>query len=200
MESRMRRFIGYMYRYIAPPSQVAVRDYQAVADLISLPLAPLALAFVYSRPFVTSTILGATTVQQLRDNVMALNLAPLSEDVVQLINDVYKKHRDPSKVAYYSCLKIYTVCMYVCMYVFHVLKHYLTLTIAESLYVCIHLLGVLRGYRPQPGVHRPSEASVGSQGPRRRSRAGCHHQPAATVDANGIAYIHTYIYSNMHIA
>lgn len=99
LESRMRRYIGYMYRYIAPPSQAAVRDYQAVADLISLPLAPLALAFVYSRPFVTSTILGATTVQQLRDNVMALNLAPLSEDVVQLINDVYKKHRDPSKVS-----------------------------------------------------------------------------------------------------
>jgi len=87
-----------MYRYIAPPAAAAVRDYQALADYLSLPLGPLALAFVYSRPFVTSTIIGATNPQQLRENVMALNLAPLSDDALMRLNEIYQKHRDPSKV------------------------------------------------------------------------------------------------------
>ena len=108
----MRRFIGYMYRYIAPPAQAAVKEYQAVADLISLPLAPLALAYVYSRPFVTSTIIGATNVQQLRDNVLALNLAPLSDDVLDLLNGVYKKHRDPSKALIISNQRSIVFCNY----------------------------------------------------------------------------------------
>mmetsp|Transcript_2026 Transcript_2026/g.3202 ORF Transcript_2026/g.3202 Transcript_2026/m.3202 type:complete len:450 (-) Transcript_2026:937-2286(-) len=100
MNSRMRQFVGYMYRYIAPPATAAIREYQALADYLSLPLGPLALAFVYSRPFVTSTIIGATTPQQLRDNVMALNLAPLSDDALLRINEIYQKHRDPSKGAF----------------------------------------------------------------------------------------------------
>ena len=72
--ARMRQFVGYMHRYISPPAMEAVRRYQAVADIISMPLGALALAWVYSRPFVTSTIIGATSLQQLEDNVMALNM------------------------------------------------------------------------------------------------------------------------------
>jgi aryl-alcohol dehydrogenase-like predicted oxidoreductase len=94
----MHKYVGYMYRYIAPPAQAAVKEYQAVADTLALPLAPVALAFVYSRPFVTSTIIAATTADQLRDNVMALNLAPLSVEIIKLLDDVYRKHRDPCKV------------------------------------------------------------------------------------------------------
>jgi Aldo/keto reductase family len=41
---------------------------------ILLFVGPLALAWVYSRPFVTSTILGVTNVDQLKENVMALNI------------------------------------------------------------------------------------------------------------------------------
>jgi hypothetical protein len=43
-----------------------------------MPLAPIALSFVYSRPFVSSTIIGATSLQQLEDNVMALNVMVFS--------------------------------------------------------------------------------------------------------------------------
>ena len=48
------------------------------------------------RPFVTSTIIGATSVKQLQDNVMALNL-PISDEIADLIQQIHKADRDPSK-------------------------------------------------------------------------------------------------------
>jgi aryl-alcohol dehydrogenase-like predicted oxidoreductase len=95
-KARMRQFVGFMHRYVAPPAMEAVRRYQEVADAISMPLTPMALAWVYTRPFVTATIIGATNLQQLEDNVMALNM-PISEEVARLINDVYRLHLDPTK-------------------------------------------------------------------------------------------------------
>jgi aryl-alcohol dehydrogenase-like predicted oxidoreductase len=95
-KARLRQFIGFMHRYISPPSVDAVRRYQEVADMLSMPLGPLALAWVYSRPFITSTIIGATNLQQLEDNVMALNI-PVGDELTELINEVYGEHLDPTK-------------------------------------------------------------------------------------------------------
>jgi aryl-alcohol dehydrogenase-like predicted oxidoreductase len=94
--ARLRQYIGYMHRYIAPPAMEAVRKYQGVADVISMPLGALALAWVYTRPFVTSTIIGATNLQQLEDNVLALNV-PISDEVAALINEVYRAHIEPTR-------------------------------------------------------------------------------------------------------
>jgi len=95
-KSRMRQFVGYMHRYISAPAMDAVRKYKKVADLNSIPLAPLALAWVYGRPFVTSTIIGATSLAQLEDNVMSLNMV-LNEEIADMIEDVYRDDRDPAK-------------------------------------------------------------------------------------------------------
>lgn len=95
-KSRMRQFVGYMHRYISAPAMEAVRKYKKVADTNSIPLAPLALAWVYSRPFVTSTIIGATSLAQLEDNVMSLNMI-LNDEITDMINDVYRDDRDPAK-------------------------------------------------------------------------------------------------------
>jgi aryl-alcohol dehydrogenase-like predicted oxidoreductase len=92
----MRQYVGYMHRYVSPPAMEAVRRYKKLADSISLPLTPVALAWVYNRPFVTSTIIGATSVRQLEDNVKALNLQ-VSDDVTEMINEVYSQCRDPTK-------------------------------------------------------------------------------------------------------
>ena len=53
----MRQYVGFMNRYIAPPAAQAVKEYQDLADSFSLPLGPLALAFVYSRFVVFVTLL-----------------------------------------------------------------------------------------------------------------------------------------------
>eukprot|EP00595_Chromulina_sp_UTEXLB2642_P001005 CAMPEP_0196765052 /NCGR_PEP_ID=MMETSP1095-20130614/7473_1 /TAXON_ID=96789 ORGANISM="Chromulina nebulosa, Strain UTEXLB2642" /NCGR_SAMPLE_ID=MMETSP1095 /ASSEMBLY_ACC=CAM_ASM_000446 /LENGTH=125 /DNA_ID=CAMNT_0042122309 /DNA_START=783 /DNA_END=1157 /DNA_ORIENTATION=+ len=92
----MRQYIGYMYRYISPQSLEAIENYIKVADEFSLPLGPLALAFVYSRPFVSSTIIGASNVNQLRDNVLSLNI-PITNEIKNALDKVYRRFSDPTK-------------------------------------------------------------------------------------------------------
>lgn len=94
--ARMRQYVGFMHRYISPPALEAIQKYQEVADMVSLPLTQLSLAWVYSRPFVTSTLIGATSTDQLRDNILALNI-PITDEVTKHINKVYRKHVDPTK-------------------------------------------------------------------------------------------------------
>ena len=95
-EARMRKFVGYMHRYISPPSIAAVEAYMEISQEFDIPLEVIALAFVYSREFVTSTIIGASSTEQLKSNIMALNL-PIREDLEIAINKVYQSHMDPSK-------------------------------------------------------------------------------------------------------
>ena len=97
--SRLRKYTGFMHRFLSDPCSEAIREYAKMADSVSMPLAPLALAFVYSRPFVTSTIIGATSLQQLEDNVHALNV-PISPEVHRLIEGVYRRFVDPSRGAF----------------------------------------------------------------------------------------------------
>lgn len=96
MENRLRQYVGFMHRYLSVPANEAVRRYAALAESISMPLAPVSLAWVYSRPFVSSTLIGATNMQQLEDNVMALNI-PISSEVAKLINGVYRNFLDPTR-------------------------------------------------------------------------------------------------------
>ena len=49
--ARMNKYVGYMHRYISPPAMKAVKRYKEVADAFSLPLAPLALSWVYSKVY-----------------------------------------------------------------------------------------------------------------------------------------------------
>ncbi len=57
-----------------PRSLLAVEDYKRVAAKHGLDLAQMSLAFVLSRPFVTSVIIGATTMDQLRHNLKSAEL------------------------------------------------------------------------------------------------------------------------------
>lgn len=95
-EGRLRKYPGFQHRYLSEPAENAIKDYLGVARTMSLPLAPLALAWVYTRPFVTSTVIGASTIKQLKENVQALNI-PISQEAHTLFNNVYKKHLDPTR-------------------------------------------------------------------------------------------------------
>ena len=95
-EARLRKYVGFMHRYISEPSMSAIKAYNEIAKTLDLPLSTLSSAFCYSRPFVTSTIIGATDLAQLEANVMALNL-PISKEVLSMINSVYRQHLDPTK-------------------------------------------------------------------------------------------------------
>ncbi|MGQ0620266.1 MAG: NADP(H)-dependent aldo-keto reductase [Panacagrimonas sp.] len=81
-------------RYSSEHADHAVREYVDLARKQGLDPAQMALAFVNSRPFVASTIIGATTMDQLRSNIASHSLR-LSKDVLQEIEAIHKRYTIP---------------------------------------------------------------------------------------------------------
>jgi aryl-alcohol dehydrogenase-like predicted oxidoreductase len=82
-------------RYSNEQAVAATADYVAVARRHGLDPAQMALAFVTSRPFVTSNIIGATTMAQLEQNLASIDLE-LSEAVLAEIEAVHTRQPNPS--------------------------------------------------------------------------------------------------------
>ena len=81
-------------RYSNPLGLRATERYVAVAREHNLNPAQMALAYVTSRPFVTSTIIGATSLAQLSENIDSINLI-LSEEVFEAIEAVHQAQPNP---------------------------------------------------------------------------------------------------------
>lgn len=75
-------------------SQPAILAYIDVAKKHGLDIAQMAIAFSASRPFMTSVIIGATTVEQLKTNIAASELK-LSDEVLADIENVYRNFPRP---------------------------------------------------------------------------------------------------------
>ena len=82
-------------RYGSDNTWQAAERYCALAEEHDLNPAQMALAFVNSRPFVLSNIIGATSVQQLKENLGSLEVA-LSTEVMQGIRTIHKDLPDPA--------------------------------------------------------------------------------------------------------
>jgi aryl-alcohol dehydrogenase-like predicted oxidoreductase len=82
-------------RYTSPTSNEVVGRYVKLARDSGLDPAQMALAYVNSRPFVTSTIIGATHMEQLRANIDSNNLV-LSEDVLAGIEQIHRERPNPA--------------------------------------------------------------------------------------------------------
>ena len=92
--ARLTLFPDYT-RYSSPAAQQATAEYAALARAHGLDGAQMALAFVHSRPFLTSTIIGATTMEQLRSNIASIDLQ-LSAGVLEGIAAIHEAHPNPS--------------------------------------------------------------------------------------------------------
>ena len=64
-------FTGYMARYNASPARTAVGEYIEIALKYGMTPTQLALAWCHQRSCVTSTIIGATSAEQLKVTVPA---------------------------------------------------------------------------------------------------------------------------------
>jgi aryl-alcohol dehydrogenase-like predicted oxidoreductase len=73
----------------------ATEAYVNLAREHGLEPAQMALAYVNSRPFVTSTIIGATDLAQLRSNLDSINIS-LSQDVLLGIEQIHTEIPNPS--------------------------------------------------------------------------------------------------------
>lgn len=82
-------------RYTNPESIAATEAYVALAREHGLDPAQMALAWVNTRPFLTANIIGATTLEQLRDNIASIDV-PLSEEVLAGIAEIHQRHPNPA--------------------------------------------------------------------------------------------------------
>lgn len=81
-------------RYNGQQAELAAREYVALAHAQGLDPAQMALAFVQSRPFMTSTIIGATTLAQLDSNIGSAGIV-LSRAVLKAIEEIHSRFTIP---------------------------------------------------------------------------------------------------------
>ena len=93
--SRLQLFGDYFPRYAGKSSNLAVEEYFKVAKKHKISLAQLSLAFVNQQSFVTSNIIGATTMKQLEENIGSINIK-LSSEIIDEINSVHKNNSNPA--------------------------------------------------------------------------------------------------------
>ena len=82
-------------RYTGPKAREATKSYVQLALRHNLSPAAMALQFVTTRPFVTSTIIGATTLEQLRENIASARVT-LSPEVLQEIEAIHRDNPNPA--------------------------------------------------------------------------------------------------------
>lgn len=92
--ARITLFPSYT-RYSNDQAVEATKAYCRLARKNELSPAQMALAFVNSRPFVTSTIIGATTMEQLEENIAGIQLN-LSGDILEKIDRIHKQIPNPA--------------------------------------------------------------------------------------------------------
>lgn len=94
-ESRFNLFPGYMERFNKSLAREAIAEYSKLAEDNGMTPTQMALAWVRSKWFTASTIIGATTMDQLKQNIQAFDV-DLDDPVIQEINRIYRRRRDPA--------------------------------------------------------------------------------------------------------
>lgn len=93
--ARMTRFPGFGARYHKTNVNEAAAAYAALAEQYGMLPAQLALAFVSSRWFVGSTIVGATSLQQLQEDLGCLHIK-LDEELLTSIQQIHRRFSNPA--------------------------------------------------------------------------------------------------------
>jgi aryl-alcohol dehydrogenase-like predicted oxidoreductase len=96
--ARFTLYPNYMKRFQSSLASEAIALYADIAREAGLTLTQLALAWCKSRWFVRSTIIGATSLHQLEENVDAFSIQ-LDGATIAAVNKVYARYRDPSRTS-----------------------------------------------------------------------------------------------------
>ena len=94
-DTRLGLYGDWFTRYSNQNCLNAVRKYLKIADKYNISLTHLALAFVNARPFVTSNIIGATTMDQLKENIGSIDI-DLCDEAMEEINEVHLNQPNPA--------------------------------------------------------------------------------------------------------
>jgi aryl-alcohol dehydrogenase-like predicted oxidoreductase len=82
-------------RYSGDKATEATKRYMKIAEAHNMTITQMSLAFVTDRPFMTSTIIGATSLEQLEENIDSANIT-LSDEVLKAINEVHAEIPNPA--------------------------------------------------------------------------------------------------------
>ena len=92
--ARMTLFKGWE-RMLNPLAIKAYDEYYKLSKENNMTMVQLAQAFVNSRPFVTSNIIGATTMNQLKENIDSIKIE-LTEEIIEKINLIHNNNPNPA--------------------------------------------------------------------------------------------------------
>ena len=92
--SRIERDGDFWTRYNKPNTTKAVDAYYEISKKYNLNFAQMSLKFCEIQPFMTTVIIGATTMEQLQTNIESVNIN-LTDDVINEINEVQKIYPNP---------------------------------------------------------------------------------------------------------
>ncbi|HIP49253.1 MAG TPA: NADP(H)-dependent aldo-keto reductase [Lutibacter sp.] len=84
-----------MSRYNNPQVAGIVEKYAVLAQEYSISLAQMSLAFINQQDFVTSTIIGATSLAQLDENIKSIDVV-LSDEILKKINAIHQLQPNPA--------------------------------------------------------------------------------------------------------
>ena len=90
----MERDFDFWTRYRKPNMENAVEDYYKISKKYKLDMSQMSIKFCELQDFMTSVIIGATTMEQLKTNVESVKVN-LDSEVIKEINNVQKKYPNP---------------------------------------------------------------------------------------------------------
>ena len=92
--SRLKLFGNRYPRYRTPNSENAIKEYIKIANTYNLDPCQMAIKFCEIKPFVTSVLIGATKMDQLKLNIDSINIE-LNDKILEDINKVQLVYSNP---------------------------------------------------------------------------------------------------------
>ena len=92
--SRQKLHGDYYTRYLKPNASIAIEKYFAIAKKFNLDFAQMSIKFCEIQKFLTSVIIGATTMEQLKIDIESVNVN-FTEEINKKINDVQIIYPNP---------------------------------------------------------------------------------------------------------
>ena len=92
--SRMERDFDFWTRYRKPNVDKVVEEYYKISKKYGLDISQMSIKFCEVKDFMTSVIIGATTMEQLKTDIESVKVK-LDENVIKEINEIQKIYPNP---------------------------------------------------------------------------------------------------------
>ena len=92
--SRMERDFDFWTRYRKPNVDKVVEEYFKISKKYNLDISQMSIKFCEVQDFMTSVIIGATTMEQLKTDIESVKVK-LDENVIKEINEIQKRYPNP---------------------------------------------------------------------------------------------------------